>query len=222
MNRIDKRRLRLSILDSFFNSSIRQIEELSRLAESLLKKEREAIIARAEKEITDDLSDFDKRFIAECYAEDIDNVQEGFPRILRYSLFVTAMSKLECDIVGLCRGTRIIFKIQEDFNPKAPNVINRAVEYLKKNTGIDKRRLSHYVKLLDEYRIIRNCVVHSEGVITERGKDEPLLRQYIANSPLLSSDRDDRIILLEGFVTGSVHSMHLLWDRLLSSIERNL
>lgn len=222
MKRIDKRRVWLSTLRSLFKHDIEDIKELSDLTERILKKEYKSIIARADKEITDDLPEFDKRFIAECYAEDVDKVQEVFPRILRYSLFVTSMTKLECDIVSLCKGTQKIFALSADFNPKPPNVISRAIEYLKKHLGINTKKFSHYTELIEKYRMVRNCIVHSEGDITERGKDEPFLRQFIADSPTLNIDRYNRIILLEGFVTGAAHSTELLWDRLLNAIKEKL
>jgi hypothetical protein len=185
MNEIDKRHVRFSCLRSTIYDDVAYIKELSYLTEHFLKKGYKAIIDRADKEITANLSEFEKRFIAECYAEDVDKIQEVFPGILRYSLFVTSMTKLECDIVSLCKGAKKIFGLSADFDPKKQNVINRGIEYLKGQLGINTQKCKHYIELIKKYTMVRNCIVHSDGDITERGKGEPLLRRFIAESPTL-------------------------------------
>ena len=222
MNEIDRRRVRLRCLRSIFYDEVAYIKELTSLTEHFLKEEYQSIIDRADKEITKDLPEFENRFIAECYAEDVDKIQEVFPRILRYSLFVTSMTKLECAIVSLCKGTKHIFGLSDDFSPKPPYVISRGLEYLKDQLGINTEKFRHYIELMEKYRMVRNCIVHSEGDITERDKDEPLLRQFIAESPTLDIDRHNRIILLEGFVTGAAHTSDLLWERLLNAIKEKI
>ena len=163
MDAIDKRRVRLSCLRSTIHADVAYIKELSDITEHFLKQEFRAIINRANEESAENLSEFKKGFIAECYAEDVDKIQEVFPRILRYSLFVTSMTKLECNIVLLCKGAQKIFELSADFNPKPPNVINRAIEYLEKHIGINIKKFSHYTELIENYRMVRNCIVHSEG-----------------------------------------------------------
>ena len=222
MNEIDKRRVRLSCLRSIFYDEAAYIKELTLLTEHFLKEEYQSIIDRADKEITEDLPEFEKCFVAECYAEDVDKIQEVFPRVLRYSLFVTSMTKLECAIVSLCKGAKHIFGLSQDFSSKPPNVISRGLEYLKGQLGINTEKFNHYIELIEKCRMIRNCIVHSEGDITERGKDEPLLRQFIAESITLDIDRQNRIILLEGFVSGTTHTAELLWERLLNAIEEKI
>lgn len=220
-NRIDKRRLLFSHLCSAIYCDVEDIKELSLLTEQALKKEYKSIIARANKPNTDGLSEFDKQFIAECYAEDIGKVQDIFPRILRYSLFITAMSNLEGDIVSLCRGSKQLFLILEDFNVKAPNVINRGIDYLKKHVGITTDKYMHYIDLTENYKRVRNCIVHSEGDVSERD-DEPLLRKFISEIPTLAIDRYNRIIIHEGFVNNSIHSTQLLLNRILDSIKEKV
>jgi hypothetical protein len=222
MNEIDKRRVRLSCLRSGIHDHNAYIKELSYLVEHFLKEEYQSIIKRANSEIAKDLPEFEKSFIAGCYGEDVDKVKEVFPRMLRYSLFVASMSKLESDIISLCKRSQKIFGFLSTFKTKPPNVINRGIDYLIEQLGISTRKFRHYIKLVDNYRLIRNCIVHSEGDITERGDEEPLLRRFIARSSTLTIDRHNRIILLEGFVAGVSHSTELFWDRLLDAIKEKL
>ena len=220
MKKIDKRRVRLSCLRSMLYDDVRYIKELSYLTEHFLRKEYLSIIHPADREINEELSEFEKRFDAECLASDIEKVQEVFPRILRYSLFVTSMAKFEYGIVSLCKGAKNIFELTSEFNTKNKPIIKLGIEYLKTQKGleINTKKFDDRIELMENYRIIRNCIVHSDGVIT-RKEDEERLRQFIKESRTFNIDRHNRIILIEGFVNGVAHSMELLWDRLLNAIE---
>jgi len=220
-NKIDKRRLLFRQLHSYINRDVDDIKELSILVERTLKDEQNSIISRANREDTKNLSGFEEQFIAECYAEDLGKAQEVFPRILRYSLFVTSMSKFEGNVVSLCRGVKQLFKITENFNVRPPNIVYRGIEYLKSNVGINTNQYTHYINLADNYRILRNCIVHSEGDVKE-SRDKELLRELISDTSTLGLDRHDHVIIHEGFIDNSIHLTQLLMTKLLDSVEEKI
>lgn len=219
MRQASKRQLRLRILHSLVGRNFRELKELSSLVEGFLKKEYKSILIRADKEITDDLPEETASFLAESYAEDLQRIEDVFPRIQRYSMFITAMSMIEGSIITLCKGTKQIFNLNKDFNPKKPNVINRGIEYLVKNLSIKTDRYKHYIEFVDSLRKVRNCIVHSEGRVAARS-DESDIRSFVASIPTLGIDRYDRILVLEGFIDISIHEADLLLQRLFDSIRK--
>ena len=219
MGQIDKKSLHLSHLRSLIDNDIHELKDLSFLVENFLEKEYKSILARADEEITDELPEDEKYFLIGCYSVDIQKIEKVFPRIQRYSLFVTAMSMIEGSIITLCRGAKQIFNIEEEFNTKKPNVINRGIKYLEDHLGINTVRYKGYVDFVDSLRKVRNCIIHSEGVVSERN-DESDIRNFISGIPTIGIDINDRIVISNGFVDKSMHTANLLIQRLFDSIKK--
>ncbi len=164
------------------------------------------------------LPEDERYFLAECYAEDLQKTEEVFPRIQRYSLFITAMSMIEGSIVILCRGAKQIFNLNDELNTKKSNVINRGIKYLEEKLGISTNEYKDYIDFVDSLRKIRNCIVHSEGRVSERN-DESAIRCFVSTIPTLEIDKFDRILILEGFIDSSTHTANLLIQRLFDSVR---
>ena len=216
MRKIDKKSLHLRHLRSFIDNDIHELNELSFLVENFLKQEYKSTLARANKEITSDLPKDERYFREACYAEDLQKIQEVFPRIQRYSLFITAMSMIEGSIVTLCRGAYQIFNFKEEFDTMKPDVINRGIKYLKKHLKINTTRYRNYIDFVDSLKKVRNCIVHSEGRIGERKG----IRSFISDIPTIDIDKYDRVVILDGFVHNTMHTANLLLQRLFESIRK--
>ena len=218
-NKKQRRQLSLRVLQSIALSNFPDFEEFLEHTESFLKKEKKSIIKKAKEIVTNDLSEDDVSFRGEIYGEELGQFRDTFPQILRYSLFIMLMSMTEASIVTLCHGARQIFELKETFKQRGGAAINRGIEYLKKNLRIDMSGYKDLIELVDSFRKLRNCIVHSEGQI-ESGteKNEADLRKFIESSPTLEIDRYGKIVILEGFVENSMNNAKFLTQRLLESI----
>lgn len=219
MRQIDKKSLHLNHLRSLIENDIRELMDLSSLVESVLKKEYKSTLALANKDITDNLPEDERYFLEACYAEDLQKIQEVFPRIQRYSLFITAMSMIEGSIVTLCRGAKQIFNLKEEFDPKKPDVVNRGIRYLEGHLEINTKTYKYYIEFVDSLRKVRNCIVHSEGRVKGRN-DESDIRSFVSGIPTIDIDKYDRILILDGFVHNSMHTANLLVERLFESLRK--
>jgi hypothetical protein len=134
------------------------------------------------------------------------------------------MSMTEASIVTLCHGVRQIVKLEESFNQRKSDVINRGIKkYLKKHLRIDTSGYTDLIELVDSFRKLRNCIVHSKGRIAWRTeKEEADLRKFIESTPTVEINHYGQIVILEGFIEISMHNAKLLVQRLLESIREKL
>jgi len=200
------------------NQDCKNLEELTRLVENFFHLEcghREELVAKELEGVTDE---FDAAFIAACHAEDVFQVQSDFPRVQRYALFVSMMSMLEANVVGLCRAAHNIFEIQTEFNARGSGVVSRGVEYLKTEVNINTSRFPSYIKLAQNLNFLRNCITHAEGSLEGRD-DAQAIEAFINTNPTLELDQQNRLILLKGFVENSTHTMHTYVNRLHDAVK---
>jgi hypothetical protein len=115
---------------------------------------------------------------------------------------IMLMSITEAGIVTLCNGVRQIFNLQEYFNQRKPDVINRATnDYLKRHLQIDTSGYRDIIGFVDSLRMIRNCIVHSEGHISWRNeKEEAALQKFIDSTTMIEINNHGQIVILEGFI----------------------
>lgn len=161
--------------------------------------------------------------LAEDYGVELGQCEDTFPRILRYSLFTMLMSMTEASITTLCHGVRQIFRLEESFDQRKGNVINRGIEkYIKKHLHIDTSEYTDLIGFFDSLRKLRNCIVHSEGHISRRAEEEADLRKFVDSTPTLEINHYEQMVILEGFIEDSVQNAKLLIQRLLESIAERL
>jgi hypothetical protein len=218
------RQLILRHVQSIALSNFPDLEEFLERIEYFLKRERKSILKRAKERITNDLPNDVASSLWEDYGVELGQFENTFPGILRYSLFTMLMSMTEASIVTLCHGVRQIVKLEESFNQRKSDVINRGIKkYLKKHLRIDTSGYTDLIELVDSFRKLRNCIVHSKGRIAWRTeKEEAYLRKFIESTPTLEINHYGQIVILEGFIEISMHNAKLLVQRLLESIREKL
>ncbi|MCK4619123.1 MAG: hypothetical protein KAT52_04205 [Desulfobacterales bacterium] len=220
----NRRQLILRHVQSIALSNFPDLEEFLERIEYFLKRERKSILKRAKERITNDLPNDVASSLWEDYGVELGQFENTFPEILRYSLFTMLMSMTEASIVTLCHGVRQIFKLEKSFNQRKSDVINEGIKkYLKKHLCIDTSGYTDLIELVDSFRKLRNCIVHSKGRIAWRTeKEEADLRKFIESTPTLEINHYGQIVILEGFIKISMHNAKLLVQRLLESIREKL
>jgi len=226
LKRTEKSRhqLHLRQVQSIALSNFPDFDELLERMEYFLRRERKSIIKRAREEVTNELPNDVASSLWENYGVELGQFEDTFPRILRYSLFTMLMSMTEASIVTLCGGARQILKLEESFNQRKSDVINRGIKkYLKKHLHIDTSGYTELIGFVDSLRNLRNCIVHSEGCIAWRTKaEEAELRKFIGSTSTLEINHYEQIVILEGFLEESMQNAKLLTRRLLESISERL
>lgn len=219
----NRRQLALKLVQSVALSSFPDLQEFLDQTEFFLKRERKSILKRATERITNDLPNDVASSLAEDYGVELGQCEDTFPRILRYSLFTMLMSMTEASITTLCHGVRQIFRLEESFDQRKGNVINRGIEkYIKKHLHIDTSEYTDLIGFFDSLRKLRNCIVHSEGHISRRAEEEADLRKFVDSTPTLEINHYEQMVILEGFIEDSVQNAKLLIQRLLESIAERL
>lgn len=196
----------------------KDIIELSHLVEEALQQEMARRTEMANEEIGAAEDEAERVFLEANHEDLIEQVTVTFSRLQRYALFTTAMSTTERNFVLLCRAAKALLPLGSEFDDRKPGVIQRTIEYLEKQVGISTIRFKNYILLAQNLVSIRNCIVHSDGRITER-KDAIKIRDFIQEIPTIEASDGEMIMLLPGFVENMTHSMHLLFDRLFQSLK---
>ena len=161
--------------------------------------------------------------IGEDYAIQLDQFERSFPQILRFSLLVTLMNTVEDSIVTLCHGVRQILGLREKFKLRGSDVIKRAIKYLERNTGIDRKEYEDLYNFVDNLRNLRNCVVHSKGNIRWRKPaEQTALRGFIEGTSTLEINCYDKTVILEGFIEKSTKDAKKLIEKLIELIRKKL
>jgi hypothetical protein len=159
----------------------------------------------------------EQAFMSVAIEDNLFEIERDFPRIVRYSLFVTMMSVTEACLVRLCRVARRRLEITDEFNEQRVDVIQRALKYLKNKAGIDTSTMLYYQKLADSLRKLRNAITHTDGCIKGR-HDEASIRTYATQTTGVKIDKGDNIVLSDRFVANNAHGMKkliiLLHDKL--------
>ncbi|WEA43818.1 hypothetical protein [Priestia aryabhattai] len=134
------------------------------------------------------------------YIDEAIQYSKDFPRIMRNSLFVSIYSFLEDKIVELCTSND-----DSGGNPNFWN-IKKAIDYLKKDLGLDVPKGTKEWQYITHAIRIRNCIVHCNGVVS-RSSDRVNLENSIKAIDFVNQE-DGRIILDSGFCLEFLENVH--------------
>jgi len=198
-----------------------KLQELSSFVESALLDMKEHIVSRAVREIDRTEDEDAKQFLAECYGEEVLDVEKVYPQVQRRALFTMVMSQLEVHLKALCKLAKRFLNLETGFNESKHPVIVNAVRYLKEEAGIDTTRIKYYTSLADELRYVRNCIVHAEGRISKANNCKAV-RAFVQRIPTIESDESETLVLKSGFVEIFAHEMYTLMDRLYNLVSKRI
>jgi hypothetical protein len=122
--------------------------------------------------------------------------------MLRNSFFVSLYSFFESKLISECRSRKNEGVLLDFDDIRAPDEIERVKKYFTKVLRIDFPSKSHEWQTIHDYhRIIRNCIVHTQGRITElKEKDREKLQRYIAkDNNIVLFGKDEKLYLKKEF-----------------------
>jgi len=132
----------------------------------------------------------------DIYSEELWYYAVKFPRILRNSFLVTAHSLLEYELNVICRKLKKVCQIPISWSDLKGDKLEQAKLYFKL-AGIEFPSHDSIWKEVKYYYKIRNCVVHTNGLINElQDKDRRNLVPYLKKKSIISEDTIDEEIAL--------------------------
>jgi hypothetical protein len=127
----------------------------------------------------------------------IDHVEEyifyydEFPYILRNSFFVSVYSLLEFDIDIVCRELKRTKEIPINLSDLYGDLLKRLKLYFKLAAVEYSFNNSKTWKEINKYSKLRNCIVHSNGLLKKDDKDYKALIEYVPKRGLIK----ERVII---------------------------
>jgi hypothetical protein len=178
-------------LSRFFSFNISNHKEYLVEIEGFLKSERMAQRATH----IDDLDLWD-----EVMDDRLIMLGHFYPDMLRKSLFLALYSLAETELRTICRHVEKRDKLSLSLNDifARGGFISKIRKYLEKLAFISFPGTLEWTEL-ENYRKLRNCVVHNQGKLTSSGDDKYLRNTYVPSQyPYLSTD-DDQVVFHQGF-----------------------
>lgn len=190
--------------------------------EKAISKEAKRRRANAQRRYNKAKSEEERGFISVGIDDSLFEIGRDFPRVVRYSLFVSMMSMTEASLVRLCRVAHANLKLGKAFDAKGKDVIQRALEYLKVEAGLDISRMAYDKQLASDLRCLRNAIVHSEGCIKGRNNDEDAIRSFVKQRVGARIDKRNNIVMSKRFVMNNAHGMSRLIAMLFDKLRKKL
>lgn len=159
-------------------------------------------------------------FWAGIYDTGVFQAENDFPRILRYAFLAGMMGTVETNIVRLTEVIGAFPGVTETFNHKKSAVVDRAIQYIEKNAGIDTSRMDYDKRLSKDLSLIRNCVVHNQGKLG-RCKEGERIKKYLTSNPSSRIDNEGRVWLDEHFVGNHLHVIRHYLYKLCEAVDQS-
>ena len=198
-----------------------RLHNLCKFLEKALSKETNRRRAEGKRQLKNTKNEDEKVFISAAIDDNLFEIERDFPRIVRYSLFVSMMSTTEASLVRLCRIARSRLGITRELKEKTPGIIEHSINYLRNEAGLDTSKMHYYKELADDLRNLRNTIAHSDGCIKGR-KDEGAIRTFVNQGTGVEIDNRNNIVLSDRFVTNSAHGMRKLIIQLHGKLKNRI
>jgi len=187
-----------------------ELKKYLNVTEKYLRKakvEFEAHLNEQNKKLTTaDLSYEELDGISEFYGEEYWLYSEKFPRILRNSFLVSAHSLLEYEMNVICKRLRKEQQIPVTLSDLKGDELER-VKLFFKNAGLSLDYNGSTWQEINNYYLVRNCIVHNSGLI-KGSKREQDLRTYITQKKIISQDTiQEEVALTEQFCEKVINTM---------------
>lgn len=144
---------------------------------------------------------------------------EHFSNILWKSCFVSLYTYLETSLMHRCQWQRQRIGITIDLKDMAKSGLERSMLYLEKVVRIKfSRGTSREWSDIQNYRQLRNCIVHNQGVLDENVEHREKLARYLRNKSTISLDINNEILLSREFCEETIETI----ERFLFAVDANL
>ena len=165
---------------------------------------------------------------------EIDHVEEyvyyrdEFPYILRNSFLVSAISLLEYDMGRICESLRKIKGIQKSWSDLRGDIFEKFKQYYKK-ANLPLSVNDPAWQEIQDYYLIRNCVVHNMGLINKNVKKFDELKNFVKKKDIIKERHiifddaaEQEIGLTENFCEEAVDTMQKFIDAAYKNAIRRL
>ena len=142
--------------------------------------------------------------------------REEFPRILRNSFLVSAISLLEYEMDMICRRLKEEQQIPITLSDLHGNLLKRVKLYLKL-AGLDLLYEDKIWKEITNYLKVRNCIVHNRGLL-QGDEEEKALIPYIKRKKILSENDEREIALTAHFCKEVIQTIRKFTDKVWTKI----
>ncbi len=203
------------------HQQFKRLQKLCEFLEETIRKEvrRRRVHAQRHRDASED--EEEQAFNSAAIDDNLFEIERDFPRIVRYSLFVSMMSTTEACLVRLCRAAHRHLNITDRFNEKGSDVIQRALEYLHNEAGLHTSRMRYYKELADSLRRLRNVITHAEGCIKGRSEEHDI-RAFAKPGIGVEIDKRSNIVLSDRFVMNNTGGMKQLVIQLHGKLKKQI
>ena len=188
----------LNIQDfDYFKAYLRldELKEYLGITEKYLRKAKTDFEAWTDKQLKELPPEQHQEFY-DVYQEDYWRHEEKFPRILRNSFLVSALSLLEYEMNVICRRLKKEKQRRISWRDLRFDVLEQFKEYCNL-AGLSLPYDDPTWQEINNYYMVRNCIVHNSGLI-KGAKREQELRDYISRKNIISQDTIEQEITLTG------------------------
>ncbi len=169
---------------------------------------------------TTNLSPIELDEISDFYGDEYWRYSERFPRILRNSFLVSAISLLEYEMNIICNRLKKTQNIRINLSDLRGDTLERIRKYFQ-NAGFELPFNNPTWQKIKYYSKVRNCIVHTNGLTNElQYKDRKELLPYITRNGIISQDTiKQEIALTEQFCKEVVETIQTFFVELEKNIN---
>jgi len=180
-------------IDEYFRSY--RLDELKKyldITEKYLEKAKSDfkthLSEQAKKLSTANLSPKELDEINDFYGDEYWSYSERFPRILRNSFLVSAISLLEYEMNVVCERLKKNQGLRISLSDLKGDVLERTRKYCQ-NAGLELPDNNTTWQDIKHYYKVRNCIVHTNSLVMElQRKDRKELIPYLNSRRIISQD----------------------------------
>lgn len=143
------------------------------------------------------------------------NVIDDFTNLLRSSFFVSLYSFLESRLVNECHSRKGAHTPLRLSDIRARNELDRIQKYFTKVLRVYFPNETTQWQEVQNYRVLRNCIVHNRGVLSG-SREERQLQNYIDRKSDLRIVGDE-VFLDTAFCSEALETVKAFFCRLISS-----
>lgn len=190
----DQNKFLVSIIKDYTKNRLEEFRQYMLEIESKFDTDK-SFLSKYYDEAINGLSEEEIREVNDYLSDDYYIIEEVNVSLHRKSILVSIYSFLENSMNSLCRHSHAIHKYPVKVDDLKGEGIVRAKNYIEKLASVDFSTLNQEWSHLMALNKIRNCIVHSEGDVTNP-KSSSQLANIINNNNGLSL-KDNRYIKIE-------------------------